>query len=275
MNGLSFEALGVLTFAQANPTLPMTVSLLMERGCKERQARRILRELVDAGLIEAEQFKGRDGRFTEAVYGLVAAVGTDTNVGAVASVGTVENDRTDKNAATVSNARVPVGAHETESSQQEPEKKKTNTARVHETPPARYVQSRAKAHSRVSQSPARKPYDDIEHGVRFGLINAWCSNLRAQPIGAFKKDANHETAADLARAGYTEADVERFVQAKRKDSWWDGKTLTLQKVAELLPEWLAANRPKPRFVTDDAFLSEEELNAYRPTGTEYLVTYAQ
>ena len=138
---------------------------------------------------------------------------------------------------------------------------------------------RTKSHSRAASpgsSPIRmKPYDDIAYGVRFGIINAWCSNLRAQPVGAFKSDANHETAADLTRAGYSEREVERFVQAKRGDPWWDGKTPTLQKVAELLPEWLAANRPKPKFKDEDLFLSEEELNAIRPDGTEYLVSYVQ
>ena len=274
MSSLSLDARGVLSYAQDSDE-PLTVETLKAQGWSERRSRSALRELVTAGKLSAAQTTGARGRFQPATYSLSVSDGTATAVRTDVNVGTDESDRTVKNAAAVSIAP----AHESvpvreELNTQTQEKENAKTARTRLVPPGR-----TKPHSRKASpekpSARAKPYDDIERDVRWGLINAWCSNLRAQPIGAFKSDANHETAAELVRAGYGEQDVERFVQAKRNDRWWDGKTLTLQKVAELLPEWLAANKPKLRISKAYAFLSEYELNAMRPTGTEYLVTYVQ
>lgn len=93
----------------------------------------------------------------------------------------------------------------------------------------------------------KRDYEDVPHATRLGILNAWCSNLKAQPVGAFnerfaKGRENHATAAELHRAGYTEFHVEAFVQAAMTDAFWDGKTLTLQKVAELLPSYVAKQK---------------------------------
>ena len=112
--------------------------------------------------------------------------------------------------------------------------------------------SLSKAPKRTTKKPVdpptpvyKKEYEDVPKDTRRWLINAWCSNLLAQPIGAFKADKNHETAADLHRAGITEDNVADFVREKQADPYWKDKTLTLQKVAELIPAWLQYRKAAP------------------------------
>lgn len=97
---------------------------------------------------------------------------------------------------------------------------------------------------------APKLYDDVPHKVRTEIIEAWSTNLVAAPANAYSNDNNHIAAANIARAGYTAGDTSRFVAATMKDPFWKGKTLTLTKVSELMPAWLANNRPKPKVQAD-------------------------
>jgi len=86
-----------------------------------------------------------------------------------------------------------------------------------------------------------KSYDDIPHKDRTLVIEAWAKNLLAAPTNAYKTDANHEAAADIARAGYQPEQVGRYVKAMMAEPYWRGKTLSLRKVSELMPNWLATH----------------------------------
>ena len=95
-------------------------------------------------------------------------------------------------------------------------------------------------------------FDDVPKDDRLQIIRAWAEALSAPPIGAYKNDANHRIAAEIFRAGYRAPQVALFVREKKKDGYWRDKTLTLQKVAQLMPEWLmnlnAKQTPPPEVV---------------------------
>lgn len=100
-------------------------------------------------------------------------------------------------------------------------------------------------------------YDSVPKQDRLEIIRAWSDNLSAPPIGAYKSDRNHSVAAEIFRAGYRAPQVALFVKAKKMDGWWKDKTLSLAKVAELMPEWLLSQTP----VVTRAKASEPELVA--------------
>jgi hypothetical protein len=113
--------------------------------------------------------------------------------------------------------------------------KKTESRAKRRTP-------KTKPASKSNVVPFRKDYEDVAKDTRRWIINAWVSNLEAQPIGAFDDDGNHSTAAMIHRAGYTDAQVEAYVKWTRTQPYWRGKTLTLQKVAQLLPQWVVNHK---------------------------------
>lgn len=67
---LSFAARGVLAFAQECGQ-PLTVALLMEQGCTEYEARKLLRELCAAGLATMTQTRRPGGRLGPVVYEVI------------------------------------------------------------------------------------------------------------------------------------------------------------------------------------------------------------
>lgn len=102
--------------------------------------------------------------------------------------------------------------------------------------------ARAKPKRKKADTP--KPYAHVPHPERTAVIEAWLAPLPAKPVGnPYAWDSNHQTAADLIDAGYTAEQVAGYVTAALADPFWRGKTLTLQKVAELLPAWVAAQKP--------------------------------
>jgi Helix-turn-helix domain len=88
-----------------------------------------------------------------------------------------------------------------------------------------------------SRARAKHDYDDVPQQDRLAIIKAWADELPAAPINPYT-DKNHRTAADIFRAGYRAHQVTLVTKAILDDTWWRGKTLTLQKVAELMPERL-------------------------------------
>lgn len=97
--------------------------------------------------------------------------------------------------------------------------------------------------------------DDVPKHDRLEICKAWADNLGAHPIGAYS-DNNQRVAAEIWRAGYRATQVALFVRAKKADGWWKGKTLTLAKVAELMPEWLLDHGPDAK-----KFVPPEVVNA--------------
>lgn len=93
---------------------------------------------------------------------------------------------------------------------------------------------------------------DVPKQDRLEICKAWADNLAISPIGAYS-ERNQETAAEIFREGYRATQVEMFVRAKMNDAWWIGKTLTLAKVAELMPEWLLG-QGKPRRVVPEGVI---------------------
>jgi hypothetical protein len=98
--------------------------------------------------------------------------------------------------------------------------------------------------------PAKKTtsYSDVPDATLKEIIHAWESNLTAKPVNPYAIPKNRETAADIFRAGFTAENVSAFVLATMKEEWWQGKTLTLRKVAELMPGWLKTNSAAPQSV---------------------------
>lgn len=121
---------------------------------------------------------------------------------------------------------------------------------VHEVKQRRYKEEEDKPQGRARD--LRNDFDDVPKDDRLQIIRAWAEALSAPPIGAYKNDANHRIAAEIFRAGYRAPQVALFVREKKKDGYWRDKTLTLQKVAQLMPEWLmnlnAKQTPPPEVV---------------------------
>lgn len=221
-NDLTFEALGVLTWARQTGLSQLTVGALMERGCREHTARRILRELRAGGYVTMRRARNERGQLGATVYDLTLSIVEEQfhmeEISHVEKIFHVE-----ENTAPVGNARMRERAALTAQRQiQDPPLSPQRT----ESPPPR--RSRA----------ARPVFADVDEPTRLALIRGWSRNLgAAAPLGVEKRDRNHTTAAELARAGFSADDVAAFVKAKMTDPYWRGKTLTLQKVAELLPGW--------------------------------------
>lgn len=125
---------------------------------------------------------------------------------------------------------------------------------VHEVKQRRYREEEDKTQDRARGS---NDYVDVPKDDRLQIIRAWTDALGATPIGAFKNDANHRTAAEIFREGYRAHQVGLFVTAKKQDGFWRDKTLTLQKVAELMPEWLM--NQKKRHVPEGVVIQPERI----------------
>ena len=108
--------------------------------------------------------------------------------------------------------------------------------------------NQSKEHKNASAKASSNDYVDVAKDDRLQIIKAWADALGAAPIGAYKNDNNHRVAAEIFREGYRAPQVALFVNAKKQDAFWHGKTLTLAKVAELMPEWLLSQ--KQRIVPD-------------------------
>ena len=95
--------------------------------------------------------------------------------------------------------------------------------------------------------------NDVPKHDRLAICRAWADNLPIAPIGAYS-ERNQQTAAEIFRAGYRAHQVELCVKAKMADPWWIGKTLTLEKLASLLPQWLL-DHDKPRRVAPEGVIN--------------------
>jgi len=87
-------------------------------------------------------------------------------------------------------------------------------------------------------------YDDVPKPDRLDIIKAYADSLPVPPTNPYNRDANHSAAAVIFREGYRAHQVTLFVKAKKAEDYWQGKTLTLAKVSELMPEWLAHHFPR-------------------------------
>lgn len=96
-------------------------------------------------------------------------------------------------------------------------------------------------------------FGNVPKQDRLEICRAWASSLSIAPIGAYS-ERNQHTAAEIFTEGYRATQVEMFVRAKMNDPWWIGKTLTLQKVAELMPQWLLDN-DKPRRIVPEGVVN--------------------
>lgn len=207
---------------------PEVALIAWKTGYSRRQVQRIMRELVDEGLLV--KVTQREGKPT--VYQIDLSKGTqkepyqkrkrDTGYDIAVSHPTHDTAMSYDNMS-------PVTSHGNE----KPE--------GYDMPSAKVVRNRHKDNRHKTQERARdtsNEYADVPHDDRLQIIRAWTDALGAAPIGAFKNDNNHRVAAEIFRAGYRASQVALFVNAKKQDSFWRGKTLTLAKVAELMPEWL-------------------------------------
>ena len=122
----------------------------------------------------------------------------------------------------------------------------TRASKSENATPSKKVQPNPSAKTKTppSSAPPPKDYDDVSKTDRLDIIRAWATSLSIEPANAYSKEANHRSAAEIFRAGYRAPQVTLFVKAKMQDSWWRGKTLTLDKVAELMPAYLQSLKPK-------------------------------
>lgn len=136
--------------------------------------------------------------------------------------------------------------HTKERSTKETSKESVRASKSENTTPSKKVQpdQTAKTKTPPSSAPPPKDYDDVPKADRLDIIRAWATGLSIEPANAYSKEANHRSAAEIFRAGYRAPQVALFVKAKMQDSWWRGKTMTLDKVAELMPAYLQSLKPK-------------------------------
>lgn len=219
---LSYEARGVLSYLLSKPDdWEIMVRDLQQEGCGRDKVYRILKELETHRYLTREQIRV-NGVIQGVEYVLYETPLPEKPDTALPDTANTEH----------TNNRI----------------RQSTEKRVN-----RSLTTSAKRTTKKPQKPAasaptvssKNSYEHVPRQTRIVLINAWNSNLLAQPIGAFKADKNHETAADLYEAGITDEQIEEFVRETQQDVWWKGKTLTFQKVAELIPGWLAARKAAP------------------------------
>lgn len=104
-NNLSFEALGVLTWARQTGAAQLTVAALQERGCREHTARRILRELRDSGYVTMRRARNARGQLSGTVYDLIPHC-VETQFHMEEKFHVEEITHVEENAVTAGNARV-------------------------------------------------------------------------------------------------------------------------------------------------------------------------
>ena len=222
---LSYEALGLLTYLLSKPDdWTVVPEDLMRTGCKRDKVYKLLNELKDAGHITHVR--------VPAAHNVPPMWGERiVNEAPIPEKPDMAIEQVAKPAEPLPFTPLPDtaiavsgerqirqnGANKQESKDNKQEIKQTHTpgARTRGT-----------------------DYDDVPEQDRLAIIHGWADSLNVPPINAYTKTANHSIAAKIFRAGYRAPQVKLFVETKVKDPYWFGKTLTLEKVGELMPEFL-------------------------------------
>lgn len=210
---ISYEALGLLTYllSQADDWKVIPETLVRE-GCGRNRVYKLLNELKDAGHIV--QVRGEAAHDKPPMWGeRVVYEQPNPSNHDMALNPSIHNPATPDTANTVYGKTTPINTEQETKQRQE----LNNTTR--------------RAH-------VRKGFDDVPKQDRLEIIHAWADNLAIAPVNVYNRDAYHAAAADIFREGYRAPQVAMFVKAKMQDDYWLGKTLSLVKVGELMPQWL-------------------------------------
>lgn len=219
---LSYEALGVLTYLLSKPNdWEVQVTDLAAR-CGKQKIYRILKELRERGYIvlDREYVNGKISRWIYQIYETPHLL--------------TEKQEIEK--LQIGNQHHTYKRQEQNTEKREKREKSTSLSKV----PKRTTKKAAAAPTGVD----KKDYEDVPYGERYAIIHAWESYAPGNHIAPYKTPENHATAADLYRTGVTEQNVIDFIQEQIKDTYWQGKTITLQTVKKMIPGWLAHHQAK-------------------------------
>lgn len=214
---LSYEALGLLMFLLSKPDdWKIVPETLCRVGCGKNRVYKLLNELRDAGYIVQERTEAAHDK--PPVWGeRVVHEQPNPTTRDTAPNPTIHNPVSPD----MANARYGENADTNQEIKDNQKEKELNT-NAPVPAPAR----------------TRKAFEDVPKQDRLEIIRAWASNLPISPVNVYGRDAYHQAAADIFNAGYRATQVGMFVKAKMSEPFWIGKTLSLEKVGELMPLWL-------------------------------------
>lgn len=211
---VSYEALGMLNYLLSKPDdWKVDPEDLTRTNCGRDKVYKLLKELKEAGHIVQERTEAQHDKppmwgervVVEQPYPELKDTALNPSLPDTAQPDTA-NARYGKTALT------------------NQEKKETN--------------QRKELNNTTTPARTRKDFDDVPKPDRLDIIHAWAENLSIKPVNVYNRDAYHSAAADIFRDGYRAGQVALFVKAKMQDDYWLGKTLSLAKVGELMPQWL-------------------------------------
>lgn len=210
---ISYEALGLLTYLLSKPDdWKIVPEELCRVGCGKNRVYKLLNELRDAGYIVQERTEAAHDK--PPVWGeRVVHEQPNPTMSDTARNPSIHNPVSPD----MANARYGENADTNQEIKDNKKEKELNT-----NAPAR----------------TRKPFENVPKQDRLEIIKAWASSLPISPVNVYGRDAYHQAAADIFNAGYRATQVGMFVKAKMSEPYWIGKTLSLEKVGELMPLWL-------------------------------------
>lgn len=214
---LSYEARGVLAYLLSKPNdWEVKVKDLQQEGCGRDKVYRILRELETFRYLTRELIRvnGTVKGIEYVVYESPFPEKPDT-----AQPDTANTEHTNNRSKQSTEKRV--------------NRSLTTSAK-------RTTKKAAPAPTGVD----KKDYEDVPYGERYAIIHAWESYAPGKHIAPYKTPENQALAAELFRSGVTEQNVIDFIQEQIKDTYWQGKTITLQTIKKMIPGWLAHHQAK-------------------------------
>lgn len=230
---LSWEARGVMWYLLSKPDTWELQPKDLEQQCGRDKVKKILKELETFGYIKkSEQGRGERHKFASITYEVYERPLTENpstvKPSTVAPLTENPSHRELENRELENEIVAPIGAA---------------NAIVDETPQPPNVVAFKPTEQPQKTKREPKAFEDVPKSDRLAIIQAWYDALAVKP-SIFNTDANHNAAAAIRRDGYSAGHVARYVKAQMNDGYWIGKTLSLTKVAELMPAWIAAHAPK-------------------------------
>lgn len=227
---LSWEARGVMWYLLSKPDTWELQPKDLEQQCGRDKVKKILKELETFGYIKkSEQGRGERHKFASVTYEVYERPLTENpstvEPSTVAPLTVNPPLRELENRELENESVAPIGA--------------VNAIEDEKPQPSKVVPF--KSNEPKKREP--KPFEDVPKSDRLAIIQAWYDALSVKP-SMFNTDTNHNAAAAIRRDGYSAGHVARYVKAQMNDGYWIGKTLTLSKVAELMPAWVAAHAPR-------------------------------
>jgi hypothetical protein len=247
---LSFEARGVLMYLLSKPDDWQTRISDLQQGCGRDKIRRILAELEKARYLKHEHEHDKQGRFKQTIY-------------RVYDVPQPENPSTEN---PLSKSYIIEEEHKRE------DRIKNSPLPIRESHCSHLPGKSPGADLQPAAPPS--PDEPPEHQIIVSIIDAW---LDAQGSVKLKKyyasKYTREMALAVHKSGYTVAEVSGYVKWRKQDEFWRDKFVSLEKVAEEIGAYRAAQRriandPSRRRVSvdpppEEQITEEQRQNVFR------------